>query len=181
MDIKDYQLVNHEIIFSDDYGYFKIAKDSLNLPDQKTMDYYYIQCSSAAAVVAVNLRNEILITQQYRHPLGKIIFDLPAGAMQEGETPEECAIRELQEETGVVAKNLIHLGKISPSPGRMKTWVDLFLAQGLNLENDNQDETEFIEKTFIPYEVLMDKIRNKEMVDMTLLSALFLAQPYLSK
>lgn len=89
--------------------------------------------------------NKILLVKQYRHAAGEILWEIPAGIFREGETPEECAIRELREETGLSPINLVKLGEIFVSPGCSTEKIYLFYADKFKPDPLPKDEDEDIE------------------------------------
>ncbi len=82
----------------------------------------------ACAVVAITPEGEVLLVRQYREAVREETLEIPAGVLEEGESPEECAARELLEETGYRATNLERLGTIHTSPGFTNEKIELFRA-----------------------------------------------------
>lgn len=89
--------------------------------------------------------NKVLLVKQYRHAVGEILWEIPAGVLKEGETPEECAIRELREETGLFPLNVVKLGEIFVSPGYSTEKIHLFYADKFKPDPLPKDEDENIE------------------------------------
>src|SRR4051812_50133 len=113
--MSEWQVVTSEVVYE---GRFTVIKDQLRWPDGTIRDYTWID--SPAGVVAVlpfDADGRVVLTKQYRHPLKRIILDLPAGGLYPGEAPADGAARELREETGYVAQSLTRLGGFYPSPG----------------------------------------------------------------
>lgn len=96
--IKKWEIINQEIIF-EKYGR-KIKKVIYRLPNKKEADYYIIDQGRAVAVVALTVEKKFLLVEQYRPGPNDIMYELPGGIINKGETPIEAAIRELKEETG---------------------------------------------------------------------------------
>jgi ADP-ribose pyrophosphatase len=84
----------------------QVVEDVLEFADGSRHEWVYFKTSGTVAVAAFTHDNEMILTKQYRHPFGQVIYDLPAGGMEEGETPEQAALRELEEETGYSAEKL---------------------------------------------------------------------------
>lgn len=89
-----------------------------------------IEHSEASAMLAFDDNNMVLLVNQYRFPRGRVL-EIPAGVMEDGETPLECAYRELQEETGYAAKSMDPLISYYPSIGYNTEKIHCFLATGL--------------------------------------------------
>jgi len=158
--MKTFKILKSELAFNGDF--IKVRKDTISLPNGKTMTYEYVDRIEAVAIFPI-LKDSILLIKQYRHPLRKFSYDLPAGSLSIGkETPEEEAKRELKEETGYDAKNLYHLGKYNHAPGCLNSVVHLFAAKNLTKGNQHLDPTEFIEPVEIPISKFEAFIEQKE-------------------
>lgn len=90
-----------------------------------------VEHPGAAAVLVLDRQGRVLVVRQPREAAGKALWEIPAGKLEPGETPEEAARRELLEETGLAANNLVPLGAIYPTPGYSNEVIHLFLAQGV--------------------------------------------------
>ncbi len=111
-----WQMLASQVVFQ---GWLTVTRDRLRKPAGGEMDYTYIASSDAAAVLAFTDAGQVVLTRQYRHPLRRVILDLPAGGVRAGETPEQAARRELAEETGFTARDMRPLGRFFPAPGMM--------------------------------------------------------------
>src|ERR1017187_8994117 len=134
-----------------------------------------------AAVVAVKDGKIILVTQ-YRYPLNKTIYELPAGKLDHSEDPIECAKRELEEETGYKSDNFIKLGEIVSTPGFCDERLFLFLARDLKLGKKNYEEGEYgMETHYFTLSEIEEKIFNSEIIDAKTICAIYLSKRYLAK
>ena len=112
--------------------YYGVKLDKLRHPHGHEVDYYVIEHPrQAAGVVAVDTNGRVLLVQQWRHPVQKLLWSLPAGGMEEGETPEGAIIRELREETGHAAEKYELLYSYHPNPATTTQTFHLFLATGV--------------------------------------------------
>lgn len=94
-----------------------------------------------------------LVVDQWRHGTRKMSREFPGGIIEADETPAEGAARELREETGCTADELIHLGSVSPNPALQSNLVHFFLARGLHKTNETQlDDDEFLESIAVSAE-----------------------------
>jgi ADP-ribose pyrophosphatase len=141
-------------------------------------DYYYLTSpGEAVATVALTGEGCVLLTRQYRHPLRRIIWDLPAGAMRSGENPAQAARRELLEETGYRARELVPLAYFNQFPGSMNIGTHLFLAQGLTWVGQRLDPGEELEVVPVPFGQVLEMVLSGGMIDGSLmLGVLLVAQ-----
>lgn len=113
----------------------RIVEDVLEFADGSKHEWVYFNGTGAepgaVAVAAFTEDNRMILTKQYRHPFRKIIHDISAGGMEGDETPEQAALRELEEETGYTAEELRWIGRFSWAPGAMGGTVEIFFTKSL--------------------------------------------------
>lgn len=107
-----------------------------------------VEHPGAAAVLALDTRGRILLVRQRREAAGKDLWEIPAGKLEPGEAPEEAARRELLEETGLSAKELVPLGAIYPTPGYSNEVIHLFWAR--EFKGEPEPSSEVAEVRFLP-------------------------------
>jgi ADP-ribose pyrophosphatase len=120
----------------------------------------------------------LLLIRQFRYPLNDVIYEFPAGKLDPQETPERCAARELEEETGYRARSLTPLGKIYTSPGFCTELLHLFVATGLThvVDGPRLEEGELgLTVLPTPLETVAEMIRDGTIVDAKTICAFFLA------
>lgn len=132
-----------------DEKWFPVRKDTVQLPSGKIVDDYFIwEGPHIVAVVAITPEGKFVLVRQYRHAVGKILYQFPAGAIDKNETPEAAARRELEEESGYVAKKLIHLCQVAPYATKITPVEDIFLAMDATPTGvqhyDEQEESEVV-------------------------------------
>ncbi|BDU50440.1 NUDIX hydrolase [Haliovirga abyssi] len=108
--------------------------------------------SGAVAVLAVTKENKVILVKQYRAGADKYLIEVPAGLIDEGETPEEAAIRELEEEGGYKAKKLKKLTEFYTTPGFTNEIIYVFEAFDLEKTEQNLDHDEYIDVIEYPIE-----------------------------
>jgi len=99
----------------------------------------------SVAIVAIDRDGRLVLTRQFREAVRESLLELPAGALDEGESPLAAARRELQEETGLHGGSWRKLRTIHPSPGFLREPVSIFLAEDLEEGESNPDEDEELE------------------------------------
>lgn len=126
--------------------------DTVELPDKKYSKREIIEHSGAAAVVPLTMDGHVILIKQFRKPIEEIIYEIPAGRLETKETPRNCALRELAEETGYSAGILEELITFYPSPGFSNEVIHIFVARDLTEGNAKPDEDEYLEVMKIPLE-----------------------------
>lgn len=158
---------------------FELVKDNITLPNGVTFDIDVIHHPGAAAVVPLLQEHTILLIRQYRHAAGGFIWEIPAGTLNPGEPPLECAKRELAEETGFSAKKFKKLGEITPVPGYSDERIHLFLATDLQPALQNLDKDELLNVHKVGFEEAFEMVLRGEIQDGKTICGLFLAKRFL--
>lgn len=135
--------------------------DTVSLPDGRTKLREIVVHPGAAAIVPL-MNEEVLLVEQYRKAVDSPTLEIPAGTIEEGESPEECAKRELIEETGFQATKLDKLIEFYPSPGFSSEIIHIFKASGLKKVSDAEAELSI---TFVRLEELLAMIKRGEVKD----------------
>jgi ADP-ribose pyrophosphatase len=120
--------------------------DEVELPNGRTSKREIIKHPGAVAILPITDDGKIVMVEQYRKALERTLVEIPAGKLEKGENPEECAKRELEEETGYVCANLNWLISFYTSPGFADEIVHLYVATGLSKKEEaaQLDEDEFV-------------------------------------
>jgi ADP-ribose diphosphatase len=123
---------------------FELAVERVRLPNGREVRLDVLRHPGAAAIVPLTDAGEILLLHQFRHAAGGYLWEIPAGTLERGEEPGACAERELIEEAGMRAREMIALGEVVPVPGYSTERIHLFLARGLSPADQKLDEDELI-------------------------------------
>lgn len=118
----------------------------MRLPNGVETDLEIIRHPGAAAVVPITADGSVIMIRQYRHAADGFLWEIPAGTLDPGEEPASCAARELVEEAGLEARELIPLGVVIPVPGYSTERIHLFAARGLEKATQKLDHDEIIEE-----------------------------------
>ena len=123
--------------------------DTIIIPDGKKSVREYTKHPGAGAVLAFIDKKRILLVRQYRYPVGKVTYELPAGKLSKGESPEKCIKRELEEETGYKAKSVSKFTSFWPTPAFSDEIIHIYIAKNLKKAVFCPDEDEFIRPEII--------------------------------
>lgn len=126
-----------------------------------------------AAATLVIKDGQVLMVEQYRPAANRNMLEIPAGSMDGDETPEQCALRELEEETGYRVEKLHPMGYLYPTPGYTNEVLHLFLGEGLIAGEPHPDEGEDIKVRWIPLKDAERLIDEGEIHDAKTIIALF--------
>ena len=128
----------------------EMVTEEVELPGGRRAQLDLIRHPGAAAVVPFLSDDEVLLIRQFRYAAGGEIYEVPAGKLDPGETPEACAYRELEEETGYRAGRLEPLAQILTTPGFTDERIHLFAAEALSPGRQRLDDDELIELVPLP-------------------------------
>jgi 8-oxo-dGTP pyrophosphatase MutT (NUDIX family) len=116
---------------------FKVRRDvSADPRDGREHDFYVIEAPDWINVVPLTRGGEVVLIEQYRHGSREVSLEIPGGMVDPGETPREAAARELLEETGYAATELLFLGKTRPNPAIQENWIHTYLARGAEFKGE---------------------------------------------
>jgi ADP-ribose diphosphatase len=160
---------------------FKIRRDTLKTPDGKETKLEIVEHGGSVVVIPVDKDRNMWFVRQYRHAAGKELLELPAGTRDGDEPYEECAAREIREETGMEAGTLRQLGSFYLAPGYSTEFMGVFLATDLKHNPLDPDADEFLSVEKIPVKQAFEISERGEVLDAKSLAALLLARPYLEK
>ena len=147
------------------YRIFAIIEQSLRLPSGRTVVRQVVQHPGAVVIMPQLEDGRLLLIAQYRFAVGETLLEFPAGTLEPGEAPLECARRELIEETGYRADHWRPLGMIYSSPGFCDERQHLFMATGLVPEHAAGDEDEIIEVKRLTVQEVERSIADGTLVD----------------
>jgi ADP-ribose pyrophosphatase len=142
--------------------------DQVRFPDGSVGELEMVRHPGASAVVPI-LENgtdpQVLLIRQYRYAANGYVYEVPAGRLDPGESPEACATRELREETGYSARSVRKLTTIYTTPGFTDEQIHLFVAEGLQAGASSVERDEFLELCPMHLSQAVSMVRSGEIVD----------------
>ena len=139
--------------------------DTVEVPNRGYQKREIVEHNGAVGIVAITPENKVVLVRQYRKAVEKELWEIPAGKIEIGENPKECAIRELKEETGYSAENMKLIHKFYTSAGFSNQKIYIFLAENLIQGERDLDEDEFLEVHEIDKDEVYNMIARNEIED----------------
>lgn len=158
--------------------------DQVRFPDGRVGEQEIVRHTGASVIVPFLTDPhggdpQLLLVRQYRYAANSFLYELPAGRPNEGESPSECAARELREETGCVAKHLEPLNSAYTTPGFTDERLHLFVAYDITRHETSFDPDEYVEAYPVTMSKALEMVRSGEIQDMkTAYGILFVAGFY---
>ncbi|NLL29550.1 MAG: NUDIX hydrolase [Clostridiales bacterium] len=162
MDLKE-KVLKDELMYKGNFLEFRNLE--VELPNGKESSRDVIRHPGACGIIAFLDDENIILVEQFRMALNKVLLEIPAGKLDKGESIEACARRELKEETGYIAGNMEFLGAIAPAPGFCDEIIYLYKATNLTLGSKDEDEDEFTNVKIMNINRVKEKIKSGEIID----------------
>lgn len=153
--------------------------DNVRLSDGSKARREVVEHPGGVTILPVDEDGNCYMVRQFRYPAGHMMLESPAGKLEYGEDHRECAVRELSEETGFTAEELIYLGGFYTSPGFSSELLHIYLALGLHAGESHLDEGEFLNVEKLPLRQLVDMVMANEIEDAKTIIAVLKAEKVL--
>ncbi len=140
-----------------------------------------VEHPGGAVVLGVLPDEKIILIKQYRYPIDKFIYELPAGKLDPGEDPMVCAMRELEEETGYRAGKIDLLTYIYTSPGFCSEKLYIYLAWDLQKKEQDLEEGEVLSVEYKTIDEAVEMILNGEIVDAKSIAGIMVGEKILRR
>src|SRR4051812_37924935 len=164
----------HERVY--DGKVFDVDRDKVRMPNGRTVVVDVVRHAKSVVLVPVPEPGHVILIRQYRYAVNAFLWELPAGSVDEGETPDQAARRECHEEIGLVPSTIVRLSAMYPTPGYCDEEMVFFRLSGLETTNEQAevDEDEDIEARTFALRDAREMIRRGEITDMKTLVGLSL-------
>lgn len=171
-----WKTVHQNVIYKNKYGY-TLYDDDVITPSGGSGKYMVLECKPYVAIVALTPSQEVVLVRHWRYPVNSEFLEIPAGGIDERETPQDAAIRELSEETGYTAQNWQLLSEYWLGNGAIKCKGYIFLATNAIKDHAAHTEsTESIKVETMPLTQALHKISTNEFNEDRTITGLLLAQ-----
>ena len=137
---------------------FSFFKEDITLPNGRRTEIATVRHPGSTGIVPLFDDGTIAMVSQYRHPIGDYLLEIPAGTIEHGESPLNCARRELEEEVGLVAQEFIEVAQIYIVPAYSDERIHVYLAKDLAESKQNLDQDEIIHVVKYPLNEVMQMI-----------------------
>lgn len=154
---------------------FSVEKVEVVLPDDKARVYERVNLQNAVTILPIDDEGNVYFVRQYRIGSNSVLLELPAGKIEAGEGAQETAEREIREEIGLAAREMLPIGGFYMSPGYSTEYMYCFLAKGLYRSPLSPDADEFLNVEKIPLEQVKRMTAAGELPDSKSLAAFMLA------
>lgn len=160
--LKKWELLSSRPVFESDY--ISVYQDKLKCPNGNIVgSFFTVKRKDAAYIVALTAEKEVIIVRQYKNGAKDLVYEIPAGFVEENENPQATAERELLEETGFKGSKTLYLGSYLPNMGGSGSYNHYFLIRNAaKVANQNLDVNEDIEVHLISLRRLVAEIRARK-------------------
>ncbi len=147
---------------------------SLSPRTHEEHDFYVLESPDWVNVIPLTPDNQVVLIRQYRHGTREVTLEIPGGIVEERDSPEEAAVRELREETGFLESEMVSLGSVHPNPAFLSNRCHTFVARDVvKAGEQHQDEKEDIEVLLKPIQEVPRLIRKGEISHSLVLAAFY--------
>jgi ADP-ribose pyrophosphatase len=172
--VSDAQKLESERVFKGKV--FSVDRDRVKMPNGRTVTVEVVRHSRSVVLLPMPEPGKVILVRQYRYAVNAFLWELPAGSVDEGESPEQAARRECHEEIGLLPSTVVRLTALYPTPGYCDEEMVFYRLAGLEKTEDKAavDEDEDIEAKVFELRDARDMIRSGQIQDMKTLVGLTL-------
>jgi ADP-ribose pyrophosphatase len=173
----DEKTIEHEYLYNGKV--INLRKDIIEQHDGKQFVREIVEHNGGVGIVAVDNEGKLILVSQYRKPFEEVLVEIPAGKLEKGEVPYDCAVRELEEETGYKPVELSLLTVVYPSPGFLTEKLYIYFCNKMVKGNINFDEGENLTTEHMDYEAALKKVYSGEIKDAKTVIGILMAKKYI--
>lgn len=156
-----------------------LREDTVELPSGRKSTREIVEHPGAVAIIAITKDKEMVLVRQFRKAAGKVLLEVPAGVPKKGESGEDCARRELEEETGFHPKRVKKIWEGYASPGYSAELIQYYLAEEMTRLRQKTEEDEFIEVDLVGVDLGVDMLKNGKIKDNKTMIGIMIADMFL--
>lgn len=157
-----------------------VRLDDAELHTGKVVKREVVEHPGGVTILPVDAGGNCYMVRQFRYPFGRMMLEAPAGKLEYGEDPRDCAVRELSEETGFTADELVYMGACCTSPGFSTEVLHIYLALGLHTGDSHLDPDEYLNVEKHSLRELSQMVMDGKIDDGKTIVAVLKAEKYLS-
>jgi ADP-ribose pyrophosphatase len=179
MSKRSWEVVSSEVVLESPW--YRLRRDACRLPDGSLVESYYVREHAGFSVTfAITPQREVVFTRQYKHGIGEVVLELPAGMREPGEDALACARRELEEETGFVAASFEPIAEFWTDPTSSTGRFSLFIAHDAKPEGAARPETtEQLDTLLVPIDRVLDQVRERHVRAQSQVASIYTALDHL--
>ena len=170
--MSDPERLSHERVY--DGKVFDVDRDKVRMPNGRTVTVDVVRHPKSVVLIPIPEPGHVILIRQYRYPVNAFLWELPAGSVDDGESPEQAARRECHEEIGKVPATIVRMAAMLPTPGYCDEEMAFFRVSSLEepTEAAAVDEDEDIEAKTFELREAREMIRRGEIIDMKTVAGL---------
>lgn len=182
MDIRKWEKKGEPKILAKGFGRAFFRQDFINPKNGKVLDFYIFSAHKTVFIFSLTKNNEVVCVRQYKQGADEITYEIPGGIVDKNEDEKAAAARELLEETGFQASEMVDMGLVSNDARASTIWRHLFFAKDcVKVREIRPDDDEEIEVLLIPLQNWLDMVRKGEVLEATTLACTLRALAHLKK
>ena len=163
MPLSKWKKISDSILVRNPWWTYK--KDKAVLPNGRQAEYHYVHTNGSSLIVPVLDDGRVVLVNQYRYLNGRESLEFPCGGVKDGQSYEETARHELEEEAGYLARSMVEIGSFNPYNGVTDEICKIFVARDLQEVEASPDETEEFEEMFLTPSEIDDQIASNAIWD----------------
>ena len=174
-------VVPHEVRKIFEGRVFTVTVESITLPRGERLDAEIVRHPGSVVLVPVTDDGKVVLVRQYRHAVGRTVWELPAGSLKAGEDPDAAARRECQEEIGLIPDRLVKVSRLYPTPGYCDEAMNFYVASELRPPqvgdpDARPDEDEDLEARAFSVDEIRRMLAAEDIIDLKTVAGLALLQ-----